>query len=112
MSIDVKELLKLVEGDSSESLDTVYTLEDFIEDIKLTKGTDRIPNYILYYTYKEVYNGTMSKIELNRQLSKLGFIKVRTGKVRAWLFDGSSFDLTREGKLRARFHEKKEKQKR
>ena len=105
----VNDLLKILGKDSSES-EPISTskIDGFIKQFNLEKGLDRIPTYIIFYTYKEVFKGELSKVEFFRQFSKL-FEKKRTGKQRVYLLSSSSFDMTREGIIRADFHNRKEK---
>jgi len=106
MSATVEDLLKLLEEPdespvSSHSVDH-SKIEDFIGSFNITAGVDRLPNYVIWYTYKKVYGGELSKIEFFRQFKKL-FIQVRTGKKRSYMLDGRSFDLSREGLIEAEF---------
>lgn len=111
----IKELLEAV-GDNfsleenSDASQSLHQVGGFIEEFAVTSGPDRIPNFIIYYFYKEKYNGELSKIEFFRQFKK-EFKQVRTGKQRCYLLDGKSFTLTREDMIEAKFHDKKEKDK-
>jgi len=112
MSATVEDLLKLLEEPdespvSSRSVDD-SKIGDFIDAFNITAGVDRLPNHVIWYTYKKVYGGKLSKIEFFRQLKK-EFIQVRTGKQRSYMLDGRSFDLSREGLIEAEFFAKEKK---
>lgn len=108
---DLHDLLELIEETDSEKspdLRPKKELQDFYDKYKVRDGLDRIPNYVIYYTYKIKYKGYMSKIEFFRQFKK-DFNQVRTGKQRCYLLDAESFDMSREGKLEASFFNKDNK---
>lgn len=103
----LQELIDLIGEDSEKSpnLHQDNKLQDFYDKLNIRAGVDRIPNYIIYYTYKVGYKGELSKIEFFRQFKK-DFIQVRTGKQRSYMLDGESFNLTEEGKIEAKFYDK------
>ena len=104
------DLLKLIEGtDSTQSPELPLELSEmdhFIREFKIHSGVDRIPNHVLYYTYKKRFGGEMSKIGFFRAFKKLGYHQKRTGKQRVYMLDADSFDLSREGLIEAEFHNK------
>tara|TARA_R110000851_G_scaffold116166_12_gene242271 strand:- start:281 stop:634 length:354 start_codon:yes stop_codon:yes gene_type:complete len=109
----LQDLLNIVgETDSEKSPDhsqqDLSEIEQFIKDKNIINGVDRIPNYVLYFTYKR-YGGLLAKVEFFRQFKKQGFTQRRTGKQRVYLLDASSFDMSREGLIEAEFHNKKRK---
>ena len=112
--ISTDELLELLDsierGEISPSKIPSNKCSDFVDKFKIKKGIDRIPNFVIYYTYRVLYEGSMGKTEFFRQFSKL-FDRVRTGRQRSYLLDSYSFDLTREGLLRAKYYDKEEKDK-
>ena len=88
-------------------------LGEYISVHNICQGVDRIPNYVIYYNYKQQYKGELSKIEFFRQFNLLfGEVRIRTGKQRGYRLDGSSFNLTREGILEAKYYDEKEKKER
>ena len=105
----LEDLLDLVEKDSEKSPDLLPQNDSnvikFIKEFKIRGGVDRIPTYVVYYTYKERFGGFLSKIEFFRQFKK-EFIQRRTGKQRVYLLGESSFDMSREGLIEAKFHNK------
>jgi hypothetical protein len=114
MSATVEDLLKLLEEPdespvSSHSVDETK-IGDFIGSYFITAGVDRVPTYVIYYTYKVKYGGELSKIEFFRQFKKK-FEQKRTGKQRVYMLDGRSFDLSREGLIEAEFFAESHKRK-
>jgi hypothetical protein len=85
-------------------------IKDFVEKYEIETGVNRMPNYHIYYEYKKLFGGNLSRIEFFRQFNKHGFIQARTGKQKYYLLNGE-FDLSREGKLKAEFYEQEEKNK-
>ena len=104
MSATIDDLLKLLEepDESPVSSHSDSKISDFIDEFKITSGVDRVDNSMLYYTYKKVYGGELSKVEFFRQFKKL-FIQVRTGKKRSYMLDKRSFDYSREGLIEVEF---------
>ena len=91
-----------------------YQVDKFISDLRLQHGLDRIPTYVIihkYRTYIENNKNVLNKIVFFRLFNKM-FKQVRSGIQRYYLMDGSSFDLTREGKLRAKHYEENYKERR
>jgi len=114
MSATVEDLLKLLEEPdespvSSHSVDN-SKIGDFIGLFNITAGVDRVDNSMLYYTYKKVYGGELSKIEFFRQFRK-EFTQVRTGKKRSYMLDKRSFDYSREGLIESEFFAESHKRK-
>lgn len=105
----IEDLLSLLDEEEPEKAPLVVyesKIGEFIAEMRIIDGVDRIPNYMIYYTYKEVFGGELSKIEFFRQFNK-EFTQVRTGKQRCYMLDGDIFDLSREGILKAEYHNKK-----
>jgi hypothetical protein len=111
----IEELLKIIGKEPDESqaspVEHKSKISDFINELNIEIGVDRITTTVVYYTYKVKYRGELSRIEFFRQFNKEGFIQARTGRQRYYLLNGGSFDLTREGKLKAEFYEQEEKDK-
>jgi len=118
---DLDELLKLlekkIEDKEAEKSPKPHkeSVQRFIETMGICKGLDRIPNYIIYYTYKKKYK----KAEGEEKWSKVHFFRIfnkyfdqaRVGKQRYYILDGSSFDLTREGRIEAKAYDNEYKRK-
>jgi len=116
--ISLEELLKTLE-EAEEVKEEVkkpvhkdlYHVDRFVKDLDVKCGLDRIPNYIIFYTYKKVWEGVQDnkkarKIKFFRSMNKR-FTRVRDGKTRYYLLNADAFDLTREGKLKAKHYDEK-----
>ncbi len=105
--LSIQELLQIVqERDSIKGPDLVTTskpteLGDFISEFNIRTGLTRIPNYVIFFTYKHTYGGELSKVAFFRQFKK-DFIQRRTGTQRVYLLDEASFDMSREGLIEAK----------
>lgn len=103
----LQDLLKILETEPEKAPDLVTFSKDeplkpFYHENSIVAGVDRIPNFMIYYQYKEVWGGHMSKIGFFREFNK-DFTQVRTGKQRCYLLSAESFDLSREGLIEASF---------
>lgn len=83
----------------------------FISDLNIKTGLERIPTFVIFYTYKKIwYNKVkdkkVNKIVFFRAFNKM-FTQFRTNKQRYYLLDPSPFDLTREGILEAENFDKR-----
>ena len=103
----VEELLSIIgNGSKTEPKPLKETeMERFIRTNNLEVGEDRIPTYVIWYTYKVKFNGTKSKIGFFREFKK-HFEQKRTGQQRVYMLNSNSFDLTREGLIEAEFFNK------
>lgn len=103
---NINDLLKILgEEGATEAPSCPSEIEKFIANFNIRNSKDiRIPNYIIYYTYKEVFGGTMSKIHFFREFKKK-YEQKRVGKQRRYAISGK-FDLSREGLIRAEYFEK------
>jgi hypothetical protein len=117
---DLDELLKILEEKlQEEGIEKPKPKKDsvdrFVEKCSIRHGLDRVPNYVIYYTYKKVYKKAegekrWSKVHFFRLFNKI-FDQARVGKQRYYLLDGGSFDLTREGRIEAEAYDKEYKRK-
>jgi hypothetical protein len=110
-SISTDEILDLLESvkEGKVSPPIQNKCSSFIEQYNIKKGIDRIPNYVIYYSYSNGCGSALSRVEFFRNFNKL-FTSVRTGKQRYYLLDSYSFDLSREGLLRAKYYDKEQKE--
>lgn len=84
----------------------------FIKEFNLQSGLERVPNYVIFYTYKIRW-----KVGQEKKTNKINFFRtfnnffqqVRTGKQRYYLMDKAGFDLSREGLLEAKHYDEKYK---
>lgn len=105
MSHTVNDLLKLIGKDSSESKPFDSLLGKFFHEFSIESNAEqRVENSIIWYTYKSVYEGELSKIAFFREMSK-HFDRARTGKKRYYRISGN-FDMSREGLLRSEYFNK------
>jgi hypothetical protein len=110
------ELLKLVDEAEQKQQRSVKNKDEnsvnrFISDLEIKTGLERIPTFVIYYTYKKVWfnkvkDKKVNKIVFFRAFNKL-FTQHRTNKQRYYLLDGDPFDLTREGLLEAENFDKR-----
>lgn len=93
-----------------------YSVNKFIKEWEVTAGGDRVPNYVIFYTYrvkwKGQFNSHKEKIQVFFKTFSNYFKRGRTGKGKYYFLDGSKFNLTKEGKEEARAYEKAEKARR
>lgn len=83
----------------------------FISKNNIRAGLDRVPNYVIFFTYMTKYklsvgNEKVSKIYFFRLFSKK-FESRRVGKQRYYALDKSQFDLSREGLIEAKAYDEK-----
>lgn len=121
--LSLDELLKVLEEAQKSSSSTsskrgvgqtkeYATAKYFIRDFGVESGLDRVPNYVIYYTYRIVWDkqkasNKTNKINFFRTFNKQ-FKQVRTGRQRYYLLNGAKFDLTREGLLKAKHYDEQE----
>jgi hypothetical protein len=106
MTIDVDELIDLLEKklEEKEIEESDSPISKFVSSFGIRSGGDRVPNYVIFHTYKVKFKGELSKVQFFREFSKL-FKTARNGRQRSYLLEEGSFDLTREGKIEAKAHE-------
>lgn len=105
----VEDLLSIIGNGSQKEPESFQEteLEKFIRVNNIMEGEDRVPTYIIWYTYKSKFEGELSKVEFFRQFKKK-FKQKRTGQQRVYMLNCSSFDLTHEGKVEAEFFNQKD----
>tara|TARA_R100001086_G_scaffold249698_1_gene190430 strand:+ start:4498 stop:4935 length:438 start_codon:yes stop_codon:yes gene_type:complete len=116
--INIDELLELAENAKKEKAKRKRgeskqhkSVSRFIEEYPIKPGTDLVPNYVIFYTYRILWKGLThsnkcNKIVFFRNFNKQ-FNQKRTGKQRYYLVDASSFDLTREGIEEAKYYDRR-----
>jgi len=114
---DLDELLELLEkkvqekeAEKSPKPEQKESTRRFIENCNVRKGLDRVPNYVIFFTYMKKYRARIgeekwSKVHFFRVFNRY-FDQARVGKQRYYVLDGSSFDLTREGRIEAKAYDK------
>lgn len=100
-SYDVDSLLSILGKDSKESEPSSESpVEQFVKKFNIKADSScKQPTYVIYYTYKELFKGNLSKTAFFRQFNKL-FKQVRNGSQRYYKVSGS-FDLSYEGLTKA-----------
>lgn len=113
---DLDELLELLnkrveekEAEKSPKPEKKESVQRFIENKHIRKGLDRVPNYVIFFTYMKKYKARVgeekwSKVHFFRLFNRY-FDQARVGKQRYYVLDGSSFDLTREGRIEAKAYD-------
>jgi hypothetical protein len=104
---ELLDLLQKVEA-KAEVEKSGCSFEKFVLEYGIRSGLTRVPNYLIYSLYDSNYKNAYGKNHFFRLMSSR-FKSVRTGKQRAYLLDGSSFDLSREGKLKAKHYDKEKR---
>ena len=109
------ELLELMKEEAAKRDESqkaeLNSCEKFIKKNGITKGLERVPNYVIFYTYMTNFKDKSK--ESKHQFFRLfnpHFEQKRTGKQRVYMLDGKSFDLTREGLLKAKDYDKEYKE--
>lgn len=121
MAVDLEELLKAVEDKIKQKEEekgikkpTKESTKRFIENMHIRRGLDRVPNYVIFFTYMKKYKAEAgeekwSKVHFFRVFNRY-FDQARVGKQRYYVLDGSSFDLTREGRIEAKAYDEEYRQ--
>ena len=111
MSTELDKLMDLLEKRVEEKRKTVKqnkldSCDRFVTKHKIKQGSLRIPVFVIFYTYMKVYKAAPLEEKWSRRhffrLFKKKFEQRRTGKQRYYLLDADCFDMSREGKLRAK----------
>ena len=120
--VDLDELLDILENklkekeaEKSPTLEKKESVQRFIEKKSIRKGLDRVPNYVIFFTYMKKYKAEVgeekwSKVHFFRLFNRY-FDQARVGKQRYYVLDGSSFDLTREGRIEAKAYDQEYRRK-
>lgn len=107
---DLDELLKLLEEKvETKKVEKVRSNLDscdrFIQKMNVRMGLEKVPNYVIYYTYKKKYKAALGEEKLSKihffRLFNKKFEQKRVGKQRRYALDGP-FDMSREGLLEAK----------
>ena len=113
-NLSLQDLLKFVgeapekEPSPVEILSQGSKISDYINKYQLKKGVDRVKSYVIYYHYKEMWGGDLSKIEFFRQFRKEGFVQKRTGKQKFYLIEVSCLQMSREDFIEADYNKEQQ----
>lgn len=114
VDLDLDELLDLLEKEVEQKSKTAKkakfkgqkSVDNFVKEMKVVAGPDRIPNYVIHYTYKKIFKDSTGTPKEKRdyffRLFNKMFQRVRTGRQKYYLLDAKSFDMSREGLLEAK----------
>lgn len=114
----VEELLSIVKNNSPVKVkrQRVHGNKDvrkFTEELKLKNGHVAVPNFFLYWKYRNDWSGAKTanatRVDFFRTLSGLGYLPVREGKQRYYLLDDSTLDFNAETVAKAIQFEKEQK---
>lgn len=100
---NIEELLDLLEESTKEKKVVTKEIDSFINQFNISEGSDKIPNYIIYYTYCNYVEKPYGKTHFFRLFNK-HFKSYRTNKQRYYLLNKESFDYSHEGLLKAEKH--------
>jgi len=118
MEVTSEELIELLKKAQEERKDPkkkkvkrAYTVQKFIDKYNVKPGEDRVPGFIIYYTYKikwteEYGRNKVSKDTFFKEFKKQ-FEQRRTGKGRFYLVNKNSFDVSHQGTLEAKYYDEK-----
>lgn len=81
----------------------------FVAELGIRSGTDRVPNYLIYTLYCQKYKDVYGRNHFFRLMNSQ-FKAVRTGRQRSYMLDGSTLDLSKEAKLKAKHYDREKRQ--
>jgi hypothetical protein len=119
-NLTVEELLSIVKNNrplkvNKQRVHGNSDVRKFTEELKLKNGHVAVPNFFLYWKYRNDWSGarttTASRIDFFRTIAGLGFLPVREGKQRYYLLDDATLDFTATTVARAKKFEQEQKQK-
>lgn len=113
MSKSIEELLALVKSrpaatkkDRPENTNVL----DFIEDLGIESGTQKVPNFVIFYVYRKIWGQEFA----SRKVKKITFFQTfgkhfpdyRVGSQRFYLLKEGLFDVTDDLKIAAEQYDK------
>lgn len=109
-NLNTEELVEIAGSSSPKKRDNKTTTVDrFIRRLGITRGSKRVPNYLIYYIYmtqhSEVHANKVNKIPFFRHFGQ-EFEQVRWGKQRFYLIDWP-IEVTKELLERAKSYDRK-----
>lgn len=119
-NLSVEELLGIVKNNrplnvKRQRVHGNTDVKKFTDELKLKNGHVAVPNFFLYWKYKNDWTGAKNakatRIDFFRCLSGLGFLPVREGKQRYYLLDDATLDFTATTVAKAKKFNEEEKQK-
>jgi hypothetical protein len=104
-AIHIDELVAIAKGKDERSTKENVTVVRFIKEQAIEAGENRVPTYVVYYTYKKLGYTKVGKTEFFRTFNKY-FKQVRTSKQRYYLLN-DAICLESEYVTKARFNDQK-----
>jgi hypothetical protein len=112
MSKSIEELLKLVQGRAAtgrkQPSENKSTLQ-FIEELGIEAGTDVVPNYLIFYVYRQIWqenaHGKAKKITFFQTFGK-HLPDYRHGKQRFYMVKEGIFDVNEEVLKKAELYDR------
>ena len=113
MAKSIEELLKLIEekpkSKKKKSEDNRNVLE-FINDLKIESGTQAVPNYLIFYIYRCIWNVEQVKKKAKKitffQTFKRHFPSYRKNMQRFYMLKDGLFDVNSEVLEAAKLYDK------
>jgi hypothetical protein len=112
MSKSIEELLKLVQNrESTERKAPTQNKStmDFIEELGIEAGTDVVPNYLIFYIYRQIWkengNGKAKKITFFQTFGR-HLPAYRHGKQRFYMVKEGIFDVNEEVLKKAEIYDR------
>jgi hypothetical protein len=116
-SEELIELLKKAQEERSQpkrKVKRAYTVQKFIDKFNIQPGEDRVPGFVIYYTYKRKWTEEYDRNKVSKDTFfkefKKQFEQRRTGKGRFYLVNKNSFDVSHQGILEAKYYDEKYRQ--
>lgn len=120
--VELKDLVELLEESRKKSANRLkergetkdhFDVRNFIEEMNVVGGNDKVPNYIIFYIYRKIYkpktHDRANKIVFFRTFNKF-FNSYRTKKQRYYLLNKDKLNITREVEIEAGIYDEKYKE--
>lgn len=118
MNVTSEELIELLKKAQDErkkpkkkKIKGAYTVKKFIDKFNIEPGEDRVPGFVIYYTYKRKWSEEYDRNKVSKDTFfkefKKHFEQRRTGKGRFYLVNKNSFDVSHQGTLEAKYYDEK-----
>lgn len=109
-NLTIEELLIIAESDGkSHSSNKKTDVNRYIKHFNIEAGKTLIPAFIIYYHYRKWRKQNyMSKVHFFKHFSHI-FDRCKTASDRSYYLNGDPFDMTLEGRVRARVFSRKDR---
>lgn len=115
MSDNIKHLIELaskkITKEKTKNFEANQECLDFINDLKIEAGNDKVPNSIIYFFYKKWNTGykRMNTVQFFRNFKKC-FNSYAAQDVRGYYLNGNSFNFSTEDRLKYEEEQYKKRQ--